>query len=88
MSSDLNPTWFQWDKHLGPSTWKGELRADLTKSALVCCPSGHVFSLSDHEVDEKGNVSPSVKCPWDGCGFDQSITLMGWEMFAEPLDGW
>lgn len=43
----------------------------------IRCPNGH-FALLDHEIADDGTVSPSVVCPWDGCGFHEFIRLLDW----------
>lgn len=51
-----------------PQTWR-----PLGKSAYIVCPNGHGASLLDHKIAWDGNVSPSVVCPEDGCGFHAII---------------
>lgn len=43
----------------------------------IICPQGHTGTL-DHEIDDRGVVTPSVVCPEDGCGFHEHIKLNGW----------
>jgi hypothetical protein len=56
---------------------------------MFTCPTcGITGSLSDHTIDAKGSVSPSVDCPGeirheDGtrepCSFHDSVILEGWK---------
>lgn len=40
-------------------------------------------SISDHEIDANGKVTPSIVCP-DECGWHVQATLEGWaEAIAE-----
>lgn len=50
------------------------------KTATVSCPScGKTASLSGHEIDPQGVVTPSLGCPYDSCDFHAWVTLEGWE---------
>ena len=53
---------------------------DGRKTIKVSCPTcGTSANLAGtHEVDELGNVSPSLICP-DECGFHEWVILEGWE---------
>jgi len=51
--------------------YKGSRQVDFR------CSNGHIGTL-DHVIDDKGNVSPSVVCPRNGCAFHETITLIGW----------
>lgn len=46
-----------------------------------CTLGGEIDTVLDaggHTIDSDGNVSPSVVCPFDGCEWHQSVTLVGW----------
>lgn len=77
------------DKKLAPRTWNGGVRPDGTLTASVCCPNGHISSLSDHTIDDKGKVHPSLICPWPGCDFHEDVKLDGWNPVQNnaPEDG-
>jgi len=45
----------------------------------VKCLYGHVSVLgNDFDIDDFGNVTPSVECPAEGCDFHFHIRLVGW----------
>ena len=50
----------------------------LPNGTLVTCPSCGATAALDHTVDDEGNVSPSLVCPADGCGFHEFVRLEGW----------
>lgn len=58
---------------------KGVYRGGISegkKTATMSCPDcGESASLSEHDIDEKGNVSPSVVCPNSDCNFHEHIQL-------------
>lgn len=43
------------------------------KQIVLRCPRGHIAYL-DHEINEKGEVSPSVQCP--KCDFHESGLIL------------
>jgi hypothetical protein len=58
--------------------WKGAI-SDGKRTALIACPTcGEVASISQHEIDTDGKVTPSVVCPFDGCDFHAYVKLVGW----------
>ena len=62
-----------------PGTWRGG-KTPKKRTALFCCPlCGEIASLSKHDIDERGVVSPSVVCPVKGCAFHEFIHLEGWK---------
>lgn len=66
------------DVDLDKGVWKGGTYAG-GRTALVSCPKcGQIASLSYHEIDENGFVSPSVVCPAE-CGFHEYIHLSEWK---------
>ena len=72
---------------LQPGTWKGTKAADGHQTALLCCPCGHIASLSSHTIRSNGNVFPSVVCPEPGCGFHEAVYLDGWErLHGDPFE--
>lgn len=60
----------------GPQSWRiaqgiaGEV-VELT------CPNGHIGDL-DHEINDDGDVHPSVDCPRIACDFHDYIKLESW----------
>ena len=51
----------------------------IVRSATVACPDcGQLCSLTGHNIDDNGVVTPSVVCPHDGCSFHDFIQLEGW----------
>jgi hypothetical protein len=69
---------YKQDSNLSPGTWKGA-KTPQGRTALFCCPNGHIGSLSNHGIDSMGYVSPSVVCPEHGCSFHEYIVLDGWD---------
>lgn len=68
----------------GPGWWK------VGEYVLFRCSNGHVSTIfqpvvsvrdgaPSHTIAETGSVSPSVVCPYVGCGFHQFVTLDRWE---------
>ena len=52
-------------------------------TALIRCPSRHLFALGEaHEIDDAGMVDPVVSCPGpdpgDGCDWTAHVTLGEW----------
>lgn len=71
--ADPGDTWLT-----DPGVWRGATR-DGERTATMSCPEcGEVASLSNHEIAPNGDVSPSVVCPHEGCGFHRYVTLEGW----------
>ena len=64
---------------IAPDRWR-PLRLDGKVTAKLWCPKCERPGLLDeHEIDEGGNVSPSVVCGWPGCDFHEGgVTLAGW----------
>lgn len=60
--------------------WYPGKREDATKkTARMTCPDcGRGVSLSDHDIDTAGVVSPSVVCPHPGCEFRDRVALACW----------
>jgi hypothetical protein len=49
------------------------------RSASFCCPScGLMGVLTEHEIGDRGSVTPSVVCPADDCDFHDYICLEDW----------
>lgn len=46
-------------------------------AAMTCPKCEHAFHLGDHTIDAKGNVGPSVVCPWK-CGYHVFLRLDEW----------
>lgn len=58
-----------------PGTWK-----EAGTSASFTCPNcGQLAVLTDHDISDNGEVSPSVVCPHDECTFHDRVTLVGWK---------
>ena len=56
-----------------------EAPAKLRDTAAIQCPRCHCcFSVVNHKIDARGNVSPSVVCPHKGCTFHEFVRLVGW----------
>lgn len=41
-----------------------------------CLRGGH---LTDHAIGGDGTISPSVRCPHEGCDFHDNVRLEDWE---------
>lgn len=50
-------------------------------TARIGCPECHyVATLEDHEISDKGEVTPSVLCPNHGCRYHAvGVVLVDWE---------
>ncbi len=68
-----------------PGTWKGLKTSGGRKASFSCPLCGGLGTLSGHEIDPMGGVSPSVVCHNDRCSFHEHITLEGWETLT-PID--
>ena len=56
--------------------WKGGIKGDGHRTALVSCGGcGGLLSLSNHTIDDKGIVLPSVLC---NCGWHVMMKLNEW----------
>ena len=62
---------------LAPGEWR-PITSDGKWSARMACPGcGVGGSLADHEIDEHGNVHPSVDCT--ECEYHETgVVLVGW----------
>ena len=66
------------DEDLAPGTWR-LVRFDGVYTAKLACPRcGARGNLDTHEIDAAGVVNPSVICPTDGCGWHETVQLVGW----------
>jgi len=76
----MNRKSYPQDNNYKKGTWKGiKLANHSGRSASFTCPNcGELGSLTDHDIDDNGNVSPSVVCSYD-CGFHEYIKLDGWK---------
>lgn len=45
---------------------------------FIRCPECKEKARTDHSVDDFGNISPSVVCPFEGCDFHDYVRLEGW----------
>lgn len=71
----------QGDPWKARGVWRGGLvpAGKSRRTALVSCPDcGSSASLSDHEIDAAGDVTPSLVCPAEGCVFHEHVRLVGW----------
>jgi hypothetical protein len=65
-----------------PGTWKGLKPGSVPggkRSATFTCTNGHTCTLLIHTIADDGTVTPSVVCPYEGCGFHEFIQLEGWQ---------
>ncbi len=64
-----------------PMTWDRSNVAkknDGSQIVLIKCKCGWIGSLVDHDVDDEGQVSPSVICSNEDCDFHEYVILDGW----------
>ncbi len=73
-----NPIAYPFNFNYVPGSWKG-LLTPKGRSATFTCPNGHTCALDHHEIAADGAVTPSVVCPYEGCGFHEFIKLEGWQ---------
>lgn len=77
---------FDFKRWTGQNRWAldpGEYRRvilDGNTTGRVACPvCGGIGSLDDHEIDEQGNVTPSLVCPHPPCPFHANpVRLLEW----------
>jgi hypothetical protein len=64
-------------RELAPGTWH-PITADGKPSARMACPGcGANGSLTDHEIDSEGRITPSVDCTQ--CDYHEvGVVLEGW----------
>lgn len=49
------------------------------KATFICPECNHERIIGTHDIDDDGNVTPSVVCSCGcGCGFHEFVTLKGW----------
>lgn len=58
--------------------WK-RVVIDSKVTARVICPGCSMVSALTHDIAEDGTVTPSVVCPFKGCGFHDNVKLEGWQ---------
>lgn len=59
--------------------WGPGKKEDGTITALVKCPEcDRHGSLSNHDIDKDGVVSPSLVCGYDDCNFHENVKLERW----------
>lgn len=62
----------------GPGEWSPLRRPGEDVSAMVACPDcGELASLTNHDIDPTGEVTPSLVCGNDDCSFHAYVTLGG-----------
>ena len=69
----------QGDVNRGKGLWSVAVTGYVKPGVLVSCPKCGCVALLDHEVAADGTVKPSVVCPKEGCGFHDSVRLIGWQ---------
>ncbi len=45
---------------------------------VVCCGNGHRAGIPDHETADDGTITPSLKCPEEGCDWHEMAQLEDW----------
>lgn len=65
MSRTLITEWHAW--------FAGSLRR-----VEVECPKCEEKYVLDHNIDEQGNISPSLDCPTEDCDFHEMCQLTHW----------
>lgn len=72
-------------EHNGPliaGNWRAVMRDGAWIIKMACTLCGTEADLTDHKIDESGNVSPSVWCSSDllkACDFHDSVQLERWD---------
>lgn len=79
------PGIFPWDVS-ARQTWKAVMLDDIALTASLACPHGHYGTIHDHSIAADGTVTPSVKCPAEGCDFHAMVKLDGWDPAWRPKD--
>lgn len=70
------------------SQWRLARLSSGPQSAVVTCPAcGLVIALSNHSIDDGGDVTPGLLCPYE-CGFDAPIRLMEWNKPGGSIETW
>jgi len=54
------------------------VRTPLT-ARVGCADCGQTAPISFHDIDADGNVTPSLDCGIDECGWHANVTLQGWK---------
>lgn len=65
-----------------PGTWRAQLRNGIKIARFTCPLCGFSAGLghgSNHDIDERGKVHPSVVCDGRDCSFHEWVQLDGWE---------
>lgn len=68
--------WWPW-KHARTAAGGGTY-SHYDGACIECGGCGHGMALSKHEIAADGTVTPSVVCPYVGCGWHVFIRLEGW----------
>lgn len=62
-----------------PLTWSAvRIGSGERWTAVAVCANGHAALMDDHEIAEDGTITPSVRCPTEGCDWDAMVRLIGW----------
>lgn len=60
-------------------TWE-PVTLDGRRTARISCPDcGSVAYADAHTIGPDGMVEPSLECPNAGCGFHDTVQLVGWQ---------
>jgi len=65
-----------------PNTWKRvkvKDRGNEGNAILYTCPNGHTGRLTGWDIDQMGNVTPSIDCVTNDCNFHDHLHLLDWE---------
>lgn len=65
------PSWGSWR----PLRCEGGGRS----ASVACAACGKSATLTGHTIAASGEVSPSLQCPYGGCGWHVFVTLAGWQ---------
>lgn len=62
--------------------WPLQLPNGGASASMTCPVCKQRAYLDGHAIALDGHVTPSVRCPWDGCDWHADLTLIGWALFA------
>jgi hypothetical protein len=57
--------------------WK-IIQSESYKAHIICPKCGLKANLSNHTINEAGEVNPSLVCPNDNCDFHEWVILENW----------
>jgi hypothetical protein len=61
-----------------PGTWWPWLAGESQRVTVWCGACGRSATI-DHDIAADGTVTPSLMCPYDGCGWHVFARLEGWQ---------